>query len=478
MKKCFALILVFVFCFSSADAAVILNEKTDVKIKLESDFGNTAEAMQELVERHMKKALKRESLAVEGGESFTIVLKAKAPMWDKLDKKEISDITDVDKVTITITEDPEKQVVIEGNTVIATGFGLMIFLEEDVGITWLFPGENGVAYPKKKPITLKARTQSYKPTYISRVYTGITYRDKKIFKRIYEGTYSRSRFFFGVYDYLKALKLHQFSSASHNMINIFPVKESEKNNPEIFPMKDGKRHIPDVNKRGVGNGQCWHPCYSNPKTFEITIAKAKAAYTKDMNKRGVQGGKHMFSLGINDGKRLQCQCPECKKQGWPNSYYNYVKKVALALKEFSPPHMIGLIAYGDVRHPPEDLDLPDNVMVQITNANYRQLENWSKHAKSLGVYEYNYGYGYWVPNFPLKLLKQNAQIFRKFRVQFYHNESHPMWAFDWPKMKIMSELMWDPDMDVYKALKKYCDRGFGQAGPAVFNIAEFFKTVF
>lgn len=56
MKKYFALILVFVFSLSAARADIVLNEKTDVKIKLGSNFGNTAEAMQELIERQIGRA--------------------------------------------------------------------------------------------------------------------------------------------------------------------------------------------------------------------------------------------------------------------------------------------------------------------------------------------------------------------------------------------------------------------------------------
>lgn len=449
--------ILFVLCgFLVSDAAfaraITLDSQSNIKITTDGNPGDQGKPLAQLLERYLLRALQKQTLQGTG-EPVEFVIRAEAPTWDKLPRQSLHDISDIDSFEIVITAKPKASVLISGKTAFGAGFGIMQFLEKHVGVTWLFPGELGLALPKTPKIQLRETRERSSPLYVSRMYTGMLYNDASLAEPSI-GVFFRS------YDYFKSLRLHSLSYASHALSYVFSVKEFGASLPEIYPLKDGKRYIPpapDDPKDTVGMWSAWHPCYSNPKTSEIAIRKAKESFKK---------GSHAFSLGIGDGLRVQCQCDDCKKAGWPNAYFNFVTKVANAVKDYYPPQMIGLIAYGDVKVPPPDLHLPDNVFVVATGGE-AQLATWARHASHLGIYEYIYGDGWWIPNFPLDGLRHNEAIYRAYNARFYSAEAYPTWAFDAPKIAIRSRLLWDAKLDVNAALDRYCRAAFGDGGPTM-----------
>lgn len=437
---------------NSPARTIPLDPQTEIAITVEGNAGEHGASLEKLLERYLLRALHKQS-RTGTGQRVEFVIRAEAPTWDKLPRESLHDVSDIDSFEIAISAKPKPRVVIAGKTALGAGFGVMQFLEKHVGVTWLFPGELGVALPKSPRISLRETTERAAPLYVSRIFSGMLYRDPAL-KESYLGT------FFGSYDYFKGLQLHSLSYASHALVHVFDVKEFSATQPDIYPIKDGKRYIPPVPgdpNDTVGLWSAWHPCYSNPKTTEIAIRKAKEWFEQ---------GSHTFSLGINDGYRVQCGCADCKKAGWPNAYFNFVAKVADAMKSYYPPHMVGVLAYGDVKIPPADLKLPDNVVVLVTGAETR-LETWAPHASHVGIYEYFYGDGWWIPNFPLDGLRQNESLYRNLNARFYYAEAYPTWAFDAPKIAIRNRLMWDSTLNVNDALDRWCRAAFGDGGPSM-----------
>lgn len=436
----------------------ILRPDANLKVSVQGQAGNAGEMLEKLLTKYLLLALGKTELG-GNGEEVTFLIESKAEDWFNVPTAEMKDITDADAFEVEITTQPVKKVRITGATALATGFGIMHFLEKHAGVFWAFPGELGLCLPEKREIVLRDGKERVAPEFASRFATGFQYFDKQSLpgstNRDDSGITHEHRVFFHGYDFFKNLRLHPLASPSHNMINIFPVS-LKTTQPEIFPIKDGQRWFPPDDPKAM-NHHCWHPCYTNPKVIEIAIAKAKAAF---------QANEFCFSLGINDGKRVQCACAECQKVGWPRSYYQFVIKVAEAVKEFYPPYLVGVLAYGDVKYPPKDLRLPPNVLV--INASGK-MEDWMKYASLLGVYEYFYGQGMWVPSIPLAAMQSNAQFYKKNGIRFYRGEWHPIWAYDAPKIHIHARQLWQPDLDVYAELRRWCDVAFGPAGPAMAN---------
>lgn len=436
---------------------ILLTRDSDIRIIEIGEFENAQSSLRELLAKYLLRALRKDALPGTGNK-VTFLLEPRAPDWQRLPKAALADRADIDAFTIRIQPLPDGGIVrIGGTTVLATGFGVMHFLEKYLGITWLFPGELGLDVPERENVELQSAEERIAPEFVSRLCTGFAYRDTSIpAKRfVYEGLVHRQSLFFYGHDYFKSLKLHHLASPSHNMIRVFPLS-TRTDHPELLPVKDGERWVPpdkDTPRGRVGWWQAWHPCYTNPKAAEIAAAKATEAFAS---------GQYCFSLGINDGRRVICACAQCEKVGWPNSYYQFVADVAARVKDHYPPQLIGVLAYGDVSQPPADLALPENVLVMCASGGPERHLTWRDHAANLGTYEWAHGQGYWIPHLPLAAMKQNAAFYKQNRIRFFRSEIHPLWAFDGPRVYLRLRQLWDPGLDLDSALVHYCLAAFGE----------------
>ena len=69
-----------------------------------------------------------------------------------------------------------------------------------------------------------------------------------------------------------------------------------------------------------------------------------------------------------------------------------------------------------------------------------------------------------VPNLPFEIIQENFRNYRANQLLMYRAEAYPLWAFDVPKLYIIRRLLWNPDADVPRLLREFCDRTFGAAG--------------
>jgi len=447
-------------------ADIELSSDSSITIAEEGLFDTAEGILGELLEDYLLLALGKTDLSGPG-EKIVFVIRTRATRWHELPRDSIEDITDVDAFEITISSTPQPAVTITGQTPTAAGYGVMSFLEEYLGLSWAMPGELGLCLPKRKSFRLKEGGRRACPWVVARVLSGIVLRDRNaapLKHRELAGVVREQRSFFLADDFFKSLRLHQ-EAVTHNMIKIFPVEECRAKYPDLFPMKaDGTRFVPQLKESGRLGGknayQSWHPCYTNPKAVEVAIEKGRTAFRE---------GRLFYSLGINDGRRVQCECDQCRRVGWPHSYYRFVNHVADALTDHHPPHTVGVLAYGDVGIPSAGLKLRDNVLVNVAGA---RKSVWESLAPSLGTYEYIYGAGYVIPNLPLDVITENMRYYQAHDLKMYRAEFYPVWAFDAPKAFIISRLLWNPKQDVRQLLRTFCDRAFGDAGEPMYRFYE------
>ncbi len=430
---------------------IVLGPETDLRIVEQLPAEALEGVLADELRPYLLAVLGREEPAGEG-RRVTFVLEAKYALWSDVPPEELETLADIDGFEIVISPGAVPTVRISAPTMLGASYGIEYFLERYLGVRQVMPGALGTVLPEPGPVTLAEGVERVRPAIVSRAYTGLLLPDMERKLAMQRSPawdiLMPERHHFTGWDYVRSARLHFLTHASHNMFNIFPVEQYGETLPEVYPIKDGERFIPE-------SRDGWHPCYSNPNTLRIAIEKARAAF---------EGGAHCFSLGINDGRRVRCECPECTAAGWPQAYFNFVTRVAEAVREYYPPHIVGVLAYGDVKYPPEDLVLPENVLVLVTGG---RLGAWEGHATHLGAYEYAYGTGFWVPNFPLKAMATNARRYAELGVSAYHAEVHPVWAFDAPKVYIQSRLLWDPSADVHALLREFCAAAFGAGGPAM-----------
>lgn len=452
-------------------ADIELSSDSSITITEEGPFETAAGFLSELLGDNLRLALGKNDLR-GSGDRVTFVIRTRATRWHELPRDAIEDITDVDAFEITISGNPEPTVTITGQTPTAAGYGVMFFLEEHLGLFWAMPGDLGLCLPKQKSFHLKEGNRRVRPWVAARVLSGIVLRDRHAAlakQRDLAGVVREQRSFFLADDYFKSLRLHQ-EAVTHNMIKIFPVEECRAKYPRLFPMTDDDtRFVPQLKESSRAGGknayQSWHPCYTNPKAVDVAVEKGKTAFRE---------GRVFYSLGINDGRRVQCQCGRCREVGWPHSYYRFVNRVAESLADHHPPHTVGVLAYGDVGIPPADLKLRDNVLVNVAGV---RKSLWESLAPSLGTYEYIYGAGYVIPNLPLDVISENMRYYQANDLKMYRAEFYPVWAFDAPKAFVINRLLWDPKQDVRQLLRTFCDRAFGDAGEAMNRFYEHIASI-
>jgi hypothetical protein len=454
-------ILFIVLMAGTTLADVRLDSSSDITVREDGPFDTAAGELRGTLVKYLKLTLGRDELKGAGA-PVEFVIRTRAARWHELPSGALADIRDVDAFEIAVTSQPRAVVTITGPTPVAAGYGVMAFLEDHLGVHWAFPGETGLCLPPRRMFELKEGRSVVRPFVVARVMTGLVLRDpsRDRKERPTSGVAMEERAFFASEDFFKSMRFHN-ESVTHAMIHIFPIEESLAKHPQIFPLQeDGQRFVPATRAKGEGTGgansfQAWHPCYTNPKSLEVAITKGREHFA---------AGRLFYSLGINDGHRVQCQCAECRRVGWPQSYYQFVAKVAEALRDQYPPRMVGVLAYGDVGRPPRDLKLTENVLVNVAGDRHSL---WRGLAPRLGTYEYIYGVGYVVPNLPWEIIRENFRYYRANQLLMYRAEAYPLWAFDAPKLYVIRRLLWNPNDDVQRLLREFCDRTFGAAGAAM-----------
>lgn len=261
--------------------------------------------------------------------------------------------------------------------------------------------------------------------------------------------------------------------------------------PEIFELgMDGKR-----NKM--------IPCFSNPKTLELTLKDLAGLYEKGDSspfQTGI-GNKHPWvdqhAIHIQPwDEELKCNCELCKKI--VNSHQNpawgsyshvlgqFVADLAIEVQKRWPDKVIYYMPYVNYTAPPMDIKFPGNVYVQVCMmygvgtqkepavmaAHDEWIDGWYKltgHPVQLWEYEL------WPT---LKMPFQYPHVIQRFQQKhrdgyvgsFINGLDGPtglpgdQWAQFAPTLYCWFRLLWNPDFNVDAALSEYTKLMYGPAG--------------
>jgi hypothetical protein len=200
---------------------------------------------------------------------------------------------------------------------------------------------------------------------------------------------------------------------------------------------------------------------------------------------------------MNDG-RGWCQCDACTALDIPGytfrgrpvkseRYFTFVKQVAEAVRDSHPGRYISCIAYSSVEPVPRGIELPDNVMVVITqdvgawhDPEYRREDEnlaraWSKTAGAFGVY--NYTSEMWLlPRVYPHLMADALRFYDTLDAVAITNESWPTWWYAGPMMYLRAKLMWDPKQDPDAVLNEYYGGFFGPADAPMKRLYDRFEA--
>ncbi len=236
------------------------------------------------------------------------------------------------------------------------------------------------------------------------------------------------------------------------------------------------------------------PCLSNPEVLEIVVAAAKAHFSQYTS---------IFSVSQNDNQNF-CQCSECvafnNAHGGVDSasMLNFTNKVAKAIKEEYPERMVETLAYQLTEAPPTGLTIEDNVVIRLCpiqtcvlhdlddpscpdNKEFdTNLTGWADMTENIYIWDYSTNFQYIYAFFPnITTLQGRYQYFRDRNVVsiFDHGCGEDIIPAELHELRtyLVSKLLWDPDTDIEKHIREFCDAYYGEAADDVINFIYYFE---
>lgn len=372
------------------------------------------------------------------------------------------------------------------------------FLEREIGVRWLWPGELGTVVPARPTLAVEVAPRLRAPAFrLREIQDGLAK----------PGNLARMRYgmkLLGMTEEARASMapaseawvLHARIGASaqaHCGENFHEWwNEFGESHPEYFAqMPDGSRQWPF--DPGIVK-----MCVSNPGVAEEWMKKARSFFAEHPHALS-------YSASANDSVFTgACTCAACEALDEPGAQvyqmtwksngemvkrphvsltdrYNwfYNRAAAMLAKEF-PDKLLCGHAYGTWRNPPLREKLADNVMISYVGFYDRYYSDdsrararrdwteWSARASKLHIRPNVLHSGYGMMGIYIHKLAEDIRYLRTLGVQgFYWDKLLHRWASQGLNYYALARLLWDPDADMDALLRDYCECGFGPAARAM-----------
>lgn len=259
----------------------------------------------------------------------------------------------------------------------------------------------------------------------------------------------------------------------HTFNNFVPPTEFFDEHPEYFSLIDGKRKSEHA-----------QPCLSNPEVRRIIVKRALDDIRKDPH--------HLiYSVSQNDGYG-PCECDKCqaivRHEGSEiGPILLLVNQVAKAAEKEFPDKFIGTLAYVYSRKPPKHMRPRENVVIrlcsfeccrshslatcEINKAFLNDIQRWSKIASHLYIWDYVVEFSHYVaplPNF--YTLQPNIRLFRdRGAIGVMPQAAYQSRGGEFAELRayLISKLLWDPDCDVDSVIDDFMYGYYGRSGQFV-----------
>ncbi len=364
-----------------------------------------------------------------------------------------------------------------------TANAVYTFIQDYLGVRWLWPGPGGEDILVQKRIAFKPFEYRYHPQIRARA--GMLVRLSLGYSK--EGAsqvwarYQRVQ--------LDSLEVY----GNHGFGDWFDKYHAE--HPEYFALQ------PDGTRSGFPGGRYAKLCQSNPAVWQQWISEVEQMLEENPTQR-------VFNVSPNDGYYSgHCVCENCRAWDHPDGekvsfhwkgireqhpalsdrHVTFANNLARLLKERYPDkeYYVQLHAYGLSRPAPVEAVPDDNVIItSVSNFHMRgdgmrvqreksmeQFDQWSKSAPHLA----------WRPNLgnPVGLkwgmpdiaLKQAAEDFRFVAERnclglfFDHFQIH--FSTQGPHYYLLAHLAWNPYINTESLMEDYYQRGFGPAAAEI-----------
>ncbi len=367
-----------------------------------------------------------------------------------------------------------KNLLLVGGSPRSALYAVYEFLRRELGVRWLWPGDDGEFMPVRNELRLPEISISITPGFKYRGFhmCGDWYRVKEFHLWMARNLLNSHRH--GNYSFPdRELGFYRIYS-NHN---VFPPKECFKTNPEFYSLRNGKRLECQI-------------CVGSRGCLEVIADKLTGELK---NKPDID----VLSLFLPDNQEY-CQCEKCSGKTVSTGFFDFYSELTEILKERFPRLRFATLAYQGYLDVP-DTPIQNSEFIEVAThdrCNIHRLndpscernvrvmklfEEWKKTGVSIG----NYGYEYDIFS--------NANLFLPFFSVLSDSvkTNQELGSIvilpevilspkDGPDERVgtvanrisqyvMARMMTDPGADWREILRDYCDYAFGPAAKPIFE---------
>lgn len=365
------------------------------------------------------------------------------------------------------------------------------FMQDQLGVRWLWPGELGEDVISKDRITIAPFERRYHPKIRSR--EGVFH-----YSSLGNKGYGKSH----EWTLRQRLQLGSLAMEGGHGFGDWWERYHDKH-PEIFALQ------PDGTRSGFPNPRTAKLCVSNPLVLKLWLEDVEADLKGNP-------GKTVFNASPNDGWASgHCVCDNCRAWDHPDGEprrFNWYKlaevhpalsdrdvafanKAGELLKAKYPgkDYRVLMLSYGHSRPAPVAARPADNVLMTLVANFYgrtglvdigstrgdtyrEQFDAWTKVTSSF-LWRPNTGSpAGWQQGLPDLSTQQTIRDLKDVAAAgcqgIYIDGVWEHWATLGPQYYVMAQLVWDPDKDGQAILADYYQRGFG---PAAASVREYYE---
>ena len=379
----------------------------------------------------------------------------------------------------------------------ATLFGLYAFLERYAGARFYFPGELGTILPRRESVKVEDGGFSSAPDFTVRRYG---YNDGTVPKELL-ADFGGDLFAFKRENFLRLRMETELIPCCHGLNKFRYLDRFKEKHPEYFAIRaDGTRDI-------SGSGHIGHICYSSP-IAEVVYQDVKAYLTgQPASSRGLQfwGANTVgeFVDVMSQDGMSPCQCANCQKRYDFSMSPNYATEfiwsntVAMAnrLAAEGVKGKLTQMAYSGYRAVPKTVEIPENVLVQVSEygpwslgtpsafeSQTAEIREWTKKlGRKVWIWVYICkapAMGANFPGIPCVSPRTIGEYYSRVKPYifgaFNETTSVDRWLYNMLGYYVFSRIAWDNSADVGAVIDEHYRLMYGPAAP---EMASFFDSL-
>ncbi|WP_165226166.1 DUF4838 domain-containing protein [Aquisphaera insulae] len=368
------------------------------------------------------------------------------------------------------------RVEIAGGAPRGTLYGVYAFLEDDLGVRFLWNDATSVPTDRAaRPIASGERT--FQPRFAWRYsYFGVNHAQPAFAARLRNNAVTSAPELGGS---------SAWTLISHSVPEWVPVARLGKEHPEFFSLVNGKRRAFMQEDNAEDGGT--QPCFTHPEVRRRIIEGVLAKIDREKKTSG------NVSISQNDNTEY-CRCDACRaiderEDSHMGSLLTLVNEAADAVAKKNPGVFVGTLAYQFSRKPPKGLKPRPNVAIQLCSieacqlhplddpncplnvAFCRDLEGWCKITSNVYVWNYNTNFSSYNSPCPnLDVIGPNVRFLAAHGVKGVFMQA-PGNAQNTELCEVrndlISRMLWDPAGDDRKIKDAFIDAYYGKAAEKV-----------